>query len=244
LNWTSNDSDAGDTIIYDVYLGITTDPPQVATGEIEPFYTPELLNYSQTYHWKIVATDGQDTVESPLWEFTTAERPNNPPYEPHNPVPYTTAVDVPTDVGIVWLGGDPDPGDTVTYDIYFGVEGSPPLVETAWSDTWYEPDALASNTTYYWKIDAHDDHGHTTPGPIWHFTTELEVICGDVNNDDIVNVGDVVYLITYLYRGGSPPDPVCKGDVNCDDIVNIGDVVYLITYLYRGGPAPTSDCCT
>jgi hypothetical protein len=67
--------------------------------------------------------------------------------------------------------------------------------------------------------------------------------CGDCNGDDIINVGDVVYLITYLYRGGSPPEPLCVGDVNNDDIVNVGDVVYLITYLYRGGPPPDPDCC-
>ncbi|MGB2981587.1 MAG: hypothetical protein WBC77_10095, partial [Candidatus Zixiibacteriota bacterium] len=32
---------------------------------------------------------------------------------------------------------------------------------------------------------------------------------GDVNNDDIVNVGDIVYLVTYLYRAGPAPDPNC-----------------------------------
>jgi hypothetical protein len=73
-----------------------------------------------------------------------------------------------------------------------------------------------------------------------------DVLCGDCNNDSIVNVGDVVYLITYLYRGGSPPRPMlCVGDVNCDDAVNVGDVVYMITCLYRPiWPCePCEDCC-
>ncbi|UCB53070.1 MAG: dockerin type I repeat-containing protein [Candidatus Zixiibacteriota bacterium] len=61
---------------------------------------------------------------------------------------------------------------------------------------------------------------------------------GDVNSDGIVNLGDIVYLITYLYKGGPEPCPVEAGDVNCDGIVNLGDVVYLISYLYRGGPPP------
>ncbi|MGB2980240.1 MAG: dockerin type I repeat-containing protein, partial [Candidatus Zixiibacteriota bacterium] len=56
------------------------------------------------------------------------------------------------------------------------------------------------------------------------------VICGDVNNDGIVNVGDIVYLVTYLYRAGPAPIPQsCVGDVNNDDIVNVGDIVYLVT---------------
>jgi hypothetical protein len=65
-------------------------------------------------------------------------------------------------------------------------------------------------------------------------------ICGDVQNDGVVNVGDVVYLVTYLYKGG--PEPVCpsdRGDVNNDGVINVGDVVYLVTYLYKGGPAPS-----
>jgi hypothetical protein len=61
---------------------------------------------------------------------------------------------------------------------------------------------------------------------------------GDVNGDGIVNVGDVVYLVSYLYKGGPPPDPVRMGDCNCDDIVNVGDVVFLVSYLYKGGPEP------
>jgi hypothetical protein len=61
---------------------------------------------------------------------------------------------------------------------------------------------------------------------------------GDVNVDEIVNLGDVVYLIGYLYRGGPEPCPTEAGDVTRDGIVNLGDVVFLISYLYRGGPPP------
>jgi uncharacterized repeat protein (TIGR01451 family) len=75
-------------------------------------------------------------------------------------------------------------------------------------------------------------------------TEEIPVICGDVNNDGIVNVGDIVYLVSYLYKGGPAPVPMpCVGDVNNDDIVNVGDIVYLVSYLYKGGPAPNPNCC-
>jgi hypothetical protein len=36
-------------------------------------------------------------------------------------------------------------------------------------------------------------------------TSESECMVGDCNGDGIINIGDVVYLITYLYRGGPPP---------------------------------------
>jgi len=68
-----------------------------------------------------------------------------------------------------------------------------------------------------------------TPGPF---------LLGDTNGDETVDVGDVVYLVNYLYRGGTAPDPVQSADVNCDGAVDVGDVVYLVNYLYRGGDPP------
>ncbi|MGB2803411.1 MAG: right-handed parallel beta-helix repeat-containing protein [Candidatus Zixiibacteriota bacterium] len=63
-------------------------------------------------------------------------------------------------------------------------------------------------------------------------------VLGDANSDGIVDIGDVVYLINYLYRDGDPPNPIEAGDCNCDEIVDLGDLVYLINYLYKGGPPP------
>ena len=65
---------------------------------------------------------------------------------------------------------------------------------------------------------------------------------GDANTDWTINVGDVVYLVSYIYKGGPPPDPLCVGDVNDDGIVDVADVVYLVNYLYSGGPAPLDGC--
>ena len=62
---------------------------------------------------------------------------------------------------------------------------------------------------------------------------------GDANGDGSIDIGDVVYLINYLYKYGSAPDPVDAGDCNCDGMVNVGDVVYLVNYLYRGGDPPS-----
>ena len=65
-----------------------------------------------------------------------------------------------------------------------------------------------------------------------------QFICGDCNGDEIVDVGDVVYLVNYLYKNGSAPDPAEAGDANGDETVDVGDVVYLINYLYKSGPVP------
>jgi hypothetical protein len=63
---------------------------------------------------------------------------------------------------------------------------------------------------------------------------------GETNNNGVINILDITYLINYLYKGGPAPAPfaLCSGDANCNCVVNILDVTYLISYLYKGGPAP------
>jgi uncharacterized protein (TIGR02145 family) len=67
-------------------------------------------------------------------------------------------------------------------------------------------------------------------------------VCGDVNNTGTVNIQDITYLISFLYREG--PAPVCCGDVNNSGTVNIQDITYLINYLYKQGPAPCPEAVT
>ena len=43
----------------------------------------------------------------------------------------------------------------------------------------------------------------------WQETITEEYVRGDVNGDGIINVGDIVYLVSYLYKGG--PEPNCPG---------------------------------
>jgi|GEM_PF-1692642 len=100
---------------------------------------------------------------------------NHPPYVPRNPTPYDNETDVPINIILDWDGGDPDEeysSDSVYYDIYFGKVSPPPLV--AYHQiviTRYEPGIMDMYTTYYWQIVATDNHGASTTGPIWTFTT-------------------------------------------------------------------------
>jgi len=66
------------------------------------------------------------------------------------------------------------------------------------------------------------------------------VLVGDVTGEGLVDIGDVVFLINYLFIDGPEPDPLMTGDVNCDGIINIGDVICTINYLFIDGPSPCS----
>lgn len=109
-----------------------------------------------------------------LIKLTTS---NYPPSTPSNPIPVNHATNVPVNVELQWSGGDPDKGDTVTYDVYFGDTTSPHKVADNQSETTYTPDELDYNTTYYWRIVAWGNHGAKKSGEMWCFTTkEVEQI--------------------------------------------------------------------
>ncbi|MCP4566880.1 MAG: hypothetical protein GY841_04780 [FCB group bacterium] len=65
---------------------------------------------------------------------------------------------------------------------------------------------------------------------------------GDANDDAAINVGDAVWMINYVFKGGPPPPCEDEGDANNDCSLNVGDAVYLINYVFKGGPAPECGC--
>jgi len=63
-------------------------------------------------------------------------------------------------------------------------------------------------------------------------------LCGDANNDAAVDVSDAVYIINYVFVGGTPPDPYYLGDANCDLAVDVSDAVWIINFVFVGGNQP------
>ncbi len=66
--------------------------------------------------------------------------------------------------------------------------------------------------------------------------------CGDMDGSGVVNIGDVVILLNYIFAGGPAPLDSGGGDVNCDGRPTISDAVYMINYIFVSGPAPCSGC--
>jgi hypothetical protein len=73
----------------------------------------------------------------------------------------------------------------------------------------------------------------------WSEVSPFKVVArGNANGDSLINIGDVVYLVNYIFREGPPPEPVSAGDASCNGFTDIGDAVYLMAYTFRGGPPP------
>jgi hypothetical protein len=134
---------------------------------------------------------------------------NNPPNTPSAPAPADGATDQAKDVDLGWTGGDPDTGDSVTYDVYFGDSSPPPLVVSDQAGTSYDPGTLAGGTTYHWKIVARDNHAATVEGPEWDFTTVSAPCIARLNGTDYgtiqaaidaASTGDVIRVTGTCYE--------------------------------------------
>ncbi len=95
--------------------------------------------------------------------------------------------------------------------------------------------------SYYYKVRARDAESQWSRYSVVAETyARSTYICGDANGDKAVNVGDAVYVINYVFKGGAAPTPAAAGDGNCDGATNVGDAVYVINFIFRGGSPP---CC-
>jgi len=71
--------------------------------------------------------------------------------------------------------------------------------------------------------------------------TNLRVVVlmrGDADANHQYTMNDIVYLISYIFRGGSEPTLLEAADVDDSGEVNVSDVAYLVNYLYNSGPKP------
>jgi hypothetical protein len=173
---------------------------QVSYSQGNPYTRGDLyLYYIYTMSWFI--HDGDLTFKTYGYN-----QGNNPPDTPRNPNPSFHETDVKVNSDLSWLGGDPDIEDIVTYDIYFGTNSNPPLNKSGYPTTSYDPGTMNINTKYYWKIVAIDNHGATTTGPVWDFTTSS--IENQLPNITIISPEekDIVKDIVNIYGIASDPD--------------------------------------
>ncbi len=140
-------------------------------------------------------------------------------------------------------GGTPPlpPGEGPIAYVYFSIECDPENVYDscfiAWDTTTVQPESQ-----HLLFVDNHGNEFIPSFAPGITFVALYRP--GDVNCNCEINIGDVVYLINYLFKGGPEPRPLDAGDVNGDCIVDIGDVVCMINYLFKWGPPPVCGCAS
>jgi len=138
---------------------------------------------------------------------------------------------------------DPDPIDSIAYELWIAIDSQftfVHIVPDIYHTSHVLTDSLSWGTTYWWKVRADDQNGASTwSNQVLSFRT---VVPGDADASGEVDIDDAVYLINYIFSGGSAPKPPCAGDADCSAGIDIDDVVYLIEYIFSGGPEPCAGC--
>jgi len=95
--------------------------------------------------------------------------------------------------------------------------------------------------TYFGHVIIYADSAAKTPESV---TVNLEVqynpcplvAPGDFNNNGSVTSADVIGLINYCFKGGTPPVLTQGGEVDGHEEMNIRDILYLVRFIFGGGP--------
>ena len=209
------------------------------------------------------------TVDSPLWVERNFELPipdppyyNNPsetdPLQPPWLAPQFEGAHIPGAVVVsLW-----DLYDALDDDDYYidyvrwghnndhnGAEWWRGMVYVWDVLTDYDPQPANPDHDHCWNIYEFIDGWRNKGYPVNFIFTDLFAAHnvaifepGDVDGDGGVNVGDLAYLVCYLFQDCDEPEPLSRADVNASCSVNVGDLWPIISFLYYGGPECLVGC--
>jgi hypothetical protein len=176
FEWYSSTDPEGDEVSYLFELAEDSDFSEM-------YFETEISNLSinkevpkgKTFYWRVRAKDDKDNYStySLIRRFyTEAEQTSNSlPSVPQLVNPENNSVIADLEVELRWESTDED-DDPLRYDLYFGTNGSPVLIEENLEENYYSINNLSPNTTYYWNIKVKDGNSGVTIGQVQSFTTQ------------------------------------------------------------------------
>ncbi|MCL5280170.1 MAG: PA14 domain-containing protein, partial [Planctomycetes bacterium] len=181
FQWT-----AGATaVMHDVYFGTNPTPDAAEYKGPMPmtmYFSLDPLTPGTTYYWRIDEVDAAGAkFAGDVWSLTVM------PLTAHAPSPANGALLKGTGPApkLSWTAGQ----SVVSHTVFFGtdqakVTAGDPNLAVAGGDlrTSFDPGALQSMTTYYWRVDEVDAAGATQAGAVWSF--RLTDKATDANTDN------------------------------------------------------------
>jgi len=184
------------------------------------------------------------TVVAPFWNdliFDPGEVPEGGIYRYNDPA-YDTLV-------IEWYhpGSFNDPADTTTnFEIILTVDGSILFLYANVGVSGLEQTAAIGigaegcrGLAYYESSGWPENEVSPGEAVRFYFTDREWVMAGNVDDiPGLIDIADLVYLVTYMFQDGPEPIPFESGNINCAGGIDIADLVYLVTYMFQEGPEP------
>jgi len=148
------------------------------------FCSVDGLTPDTEYVWTVTAVDSKGAESESVFSFKTRE--NMPPSGPIAVSPNADASDVSIVCTLNWSCMDPDGDKGLIYDVYFGENSDPSLLESDVIDSSFDISFdLDLDTTYYWKIIAEDSFGATSESSVFIFKTSPVPPPPDIGSIDI-----------------------------------------------------------
>ncbi|MBN2406365.1 MAG: gliding motility-associated C-terminal domain-containing protein [Elusimicrobia bacterium] len=184
FDWADcTDPDPGDIITYTLRysqspdFGTYTDIDDIP---VSTYTFTEDLSENATYYWKVFARDSDSLVRQSNqtdWSVRINAVNQSPGSFSVLTPTNTSTVEVRKPTFTVTASSDPDPGDVITYRIYYSTYSdftSSTTIESGPGETFANTSAeLADNSTYFWKARAVDSKGLGTESTEtdWEFYT-------------------------------------------------------------------------
>ena len=129
--------------------------------------------------------------------------------------------------------GDTDGDGELEYDVCVMVV--PPnsfFLDTGYSDSYTLDDGAFLKYTLYVHYPNNNYWGSAQGYYYYNNAEECDYISGDVNEDSILNVIDIVNLVNYILGSGDFTDcQLQSADMNADGIANVIDIVNLVNII-------------
>ncbi len=129
------------------------------------------------------------------------------------------------------IAGTPDD------EYFFAATEVGPYVYDRSENTWLDLAGITAPDQTYWTVEYIPELSTARFGTygrgIWDFVLdETSVISGDVNQDEIVNIQDLVLLVNFVL-GIDEPDAsqMASGDINSDSVLNIQDIIATVNII-------------
>ncbi|UCD93435.1 MAG: choice-of-anchor J domain-containing protein [Candidatus Zixiibacteriota bacterium] len=126
-----------------------------------------------------------------------------------------------------------DGSSWTTVDTFSRYDGT-----TGWVENTVDLSAYAAEPSVYLDFLGISEYGNSIYVDDIVVVQRSTYICGDADNDGVINILDVTFIVNYLYKDGPAPDHEEACDADGNDIINILDVTHLVNYLYKDGPEP------
>ncbi len=133
------------------------------------------------------------------------------------------------------LSGTPDD------NILFAATEVGPYAYSTYDEEWFLISGLSAPDQTYWTVDYIPNINTARFGTygrgIWDFILDenYDIILGDINGDNIINIQDVIIVISFILGNNIASDnQIIVSDLNQDNAINVLDIVLIVDLIFEG----------